>query len=158
MASNTPREDVITENETHISFPPCQNTCHHPALLLWQRACQHSWPRLESWLPLSWEPPLSSGWRRSHNIPRCSGDSAHRSPLQRRPENAQTTHYENVSYGNCDCANFVDGNISSTQASTMTSMNNSFYVTSSENQLIGCNWCTTSEEATLSFSLFAFQL
>lgn len=143
MASNTPREDVITENGTHISFPPCQNTCHHPALLLWQRACRHSWPRPESWLPLSLEPPLSSGWRRSRNTPRCSGGSAHRSPLQRRPESAQTTHYENVSYGNCDCTCTLytfcrQENISSIQASSMTSMNNSFYGRTSENQSIRC--------------------
>lgn len=74
----------------HICFPPCLNMCRRPVPLLWQRACQHSWPRLESWLPLSLEPPLSSGWRRSHSTPRCSGGSGHHSHLQHRPEGTHT--------------------------------------------------------------------
>lgn len=74
----------------HICFPPCLNKCRRRALLLWQRACQHSWPQPESWLPLSLAPPLSNGWRRSRNTPRCSGGSAHHSHQQHRPEGRHT--------------------------------------------------------------------
>lgn len=70
----------------HTRFPPCLNKFHRPAPLLWQRVCQHSWPRLESWLPLSWELLLSIGLRSNRNIPHCSGGSGHHSHPQHRPE------------------------------------------------------------------------